>query len=492
MWNTLTILWAALVLTPICLASVGKFIRRNRRHPPSPLSLPFIGNVFSIPSGLEHISYMKIGEQLKSDVIFLEVLGQRIIVLNSAQAASELLDQRSRFHSDRYCPPMIKDPKFDWSDNVGMVEYGDIFRHHRRMMSNWMNPRVTVRFHPIQENHAQYLLQRFLELQTNPDPLEETRTILFYTVAAFAMHAIYGYRLKGTEDAFLKEAKIAVDHVVEAGMFTSGYFLVNIIPALAYVPDWFPGADWKRVAREWRAQKDAAINAPFEWTKSQVAAGVAEPSLLNSLLQDHNLTSNLTPEENDRRLKELGITLFAGKSNRTTSILVGFIAAMVLNPKAQERAQREMDAVLGEFTLPRISDRERLPYVNNLILEVLRWRPMIPTGVPHVCFQDDEYRGYKISKGTIIMGNVWAMSCDRSVYQDPEVFNPDRFSDPVVPSLPIFGWGRRKCPGKHLAESLLFISIASLLSCFTFSRKRDAGGNEIIPEIEYTSNAIIL
>jgi hypothetical protein len=47
-------------------------------------------------------------------------------------------------------------------------------------------------------------------------------------------------------------------------------FLVNIFPALSYVPDWFPGTGWKHTVREWREYKAEATNAPFEWTKAQV------------------------------------------------------------------------------------------------------------------------------------------------------------------------------------------------------------------------------
>ena len=59
---------------------------------------------------------------------------------------------------------------------------------------------------------------------------------------------------------------------------------------------------------------------------------------------------------------------------------MSFVAAMVLNPEAQTKAQLELDTVLGPFSLPTISDRERLPYVNKLISEVIRWRPASPTG----------------------------------------------------------------------------------------------------------------
>lgn len=52
-------------------------------------------------------------------------------------------------------------------------------------------------------------------------------------------------------------------------------FLVNTIPWLAYVPDWFPGAGWKKTAREWRDQKDHALNSSYYWTKQQAVSPIS-------------------------------------------------------------------------------------------------------------------------------------------------------------------------------------------------------------------------
>lgn len=100
--------------------------KRKLRHPPSPRFFPIIGHLLSIPPGPEHLAYMKLGKELNSkleherkyltinsragDIIFLQLFGYNIIVLNSARAASDLLDKRSALYSDRFCPPMIKDP----------------------------------------------------------------------------------------------------------------------------------------------------------------------------------------------------------------------------------------------------------------------------------------------------------------------------------------------------------------------------------------------
>ncbi|KAH7344752.1 cytochrome P450 [Rhizoctonia solani] len=172
--------------------------------------------------------------------------------------------------------------------------------------------------------------------------------------------------------------------------------------------------------------------------------------------------------------------------------LVNLVAAIVTHPDVQTKAQQELDDVLGPETLPTAADRERLPYIQNLFRETLRWRPVLPIGVPYVCWQDDVYRKYDIRKGTVVIGNQWAMSRDERFYKDPDVFNPDRYLDASVPVMPAFGWGRRKCPGMHFAESSLFVTIASLLATFTFLRKKDLGGKEIMPNIESEANVVVV
>ena len=56
---------------------------------------------------------------------------------------------------------------------------------------------------------------------------------------------------------------------------------------------------------------------------------------------------------------------------------------MNLYPEAQKKAQEEIDAVVGTHRLPTIDDRDRLPYVNGLLKEVLRWGPATPLGLLH-------------------------------------------------------------------------------------------------------------
>jgi cytochrome P450 len=84
-----------------------------------------------------------------------------------------------------------------------------------------------------------------------------------------------------------------------------------------------------------------------------------------------------------------------------------FVLAMTLFPEAQQKAQEELDAIIGHGRLPNMADRPSLPYLNALYLEVLRWSPVVPLGLPHRLTDDDVYNGVLIPKGSIIIANVW-------------------------------------------------------------------------------------
>ncbi len=100
---------------------------------------------------------------------------------------------------------------------------------------------------------------------------------------------------------------------------------------------------------------------------------------------------------------------------------------MVQYPSVQKQAQAELDTLLNNGErLPSLSDRDKLPYINALCLEVLRYHSVLPTSIflcifkspemsdefpcidiPHCTSQDDVYNGYFIPKGSLVIANIW-------------------------------------------------------------------------------------
>jgi cytochrome P450 len=84
---------------------------------------------------------------------------------------------------------------------------------------------------------------------------------------------------------------------------------------------------------------------------------------------------------------------------QTSTALETFFYAMTIFPNAQKKAQQELHTVVGSSRLPDYNDWDSLPYLEALLREVLRWRPVFPLGVAHAITDDDVFKGYLIPKG---------------------------------------------------------------------------------------------
>ena len=162
--------------------------------------------------------------------------------------------------------------------------------------------------------------------------------------------------------------------------------------------------------------------------------------------------------------------------------------AMVAYPETQARAHAELDAIVGRARLPTFADYPRLPYIRAMVKEVLRWRPAGPLGVPHRSTEDDWYEGMFIPKGTICLANLWHMNRDPEIFRkNADRFDPARYLDVSEDNAPggsyikeqghfSFGFGRRSCVARHMANNSLFINFAVMLWANKLERKKDASG----------------
>ncbi len=98
---------------------------------------------------------------------------------------------------------------------------------------------------------------------------------------------------------------------------------------------------------------------------------------------------------------------------------------------------------------------------------------------------------------------------DENIYSDPHAFRPERFlpdhGEPH-PKGGFFGFGRRYvliltrsnygshscriCVGRHLSDNSLWIAAVSILATCDILKVKDKFGNEVVPEVKFTSNMI--
>lgn len=177
---------------------------------------------------------------------------------------------------------------------------------------------------------------------------------------------------------------------------------------------------------------------------------------------------------------------------QTVSTMSCFFLAMMVFPDVQRKAQKEIDAVVGPNRLPTVDDRDRLPYVNAIVKEALRWHPVTPIGLPHVATEDDIYEGYLIPKDAVIMPMIWGFMHDPKLFNDPSTFKPERFlgeRPEMDPHELAFGFGRRICPGRILADISVWLTIAQSLAVFNIAKPVE-NGFVVEPTIEFLPGTI--
>ncbi|KAF8524543.1 cytochrome P450 [Hysterangium stoloniferum] len=457
---------------------------KNITLPPGPPRRPIVGNLYDLPKTHEWETYTSWAKQY-GDVVYVKALQQHMIFVNSVSAAKELFEKRSSIYSDRFDFPMLNHLMgFDWS--FVLMPYGDRWRRNRRMFHQHFYPGAIKAYQPLQIKHARDLLKRLQE--TPHDFMDHTRQLS----GAITMDILYGIKVKPSGDPYLKLAEEALK--VAAVAANPGTYIVDTFPILKYVPEWMPGAGFKVKARIWKEELGSKMPVmPHEECKRTMAAGNATVSYTASALERLARRTDEGVAEEEEVIRGTAATGYAAGTDTTTVALQWFIIAMIKYPEVQKKAQAELDNVLGIDRLPTFDDWPSLPYINAICLEIQRWRPVLPLGIAHALMEDDVYNNMFLPKGTIVVGNSWAMLHDEKVY-GPKVdeFNPERFFLPgVKPDIsPAFGFGRRICPGRYIAEKTIFIAVASLLKVFNFSCAKGAGGKEILLNITFTSGAI--
>ncbi|KAJ7142240.1 cytochrome P450 [Mycena epipterygia] len=448
--------------------------------PPGPKKLPIVGNLFDLPPAFEWETYKEWSRQYKSDIIQLDLVGQSVIILSSLETTEDLLDKRSSIYSDRPRLPMLNE-LMGWTFNFALMKYGDIWRAHRRLFSQGFSAAAARNFHPKELAATHGLLRR---LAHTP---EAFRDHIRQMAGEIIIPVAYGIDVLPVNDPYLA----AAEHAVEVGKqaVIPGRFLVDSIPLLKHVPDWFPGAGFKRQAKEWSEVGRVLVDNPFDEVKRQIASGTASYSFSSDSLRILSESDDKYYDEDT--VKATAASMYIAGADTTVTALSTFFLAMLANPEAQRKARMEMDAVLGQGQLPNFNDEQSLPYVSALVKEVFRWRPVAPLGVPHFLAVEDEYRGYRIPAGSVVFGNVWAI-LQNEMYPDPNAFKPERFlrdgklNPDVRDPQAAFGFGRRICPGRHMAMSSVWITIASVLAVFEITKPVGDDGQIIEPSFEYS------
>ncbi|KAH7922011.1 cytochrome P450 [Leucogyrophana mollusca] len=385
-------------------------------------------------------------------VVSLRQGSQVTIMIGRVQAAWEIMEKEGGALVDR--PRSIAAGEILSRGNRILLEgSGERFRRLRRAVHTHLQPKAAETYESIQLEDAQSVMLDILD-----DPKNHQRHAQRYA-ASVVLRITYG---KSTPTSVNDQEVVRIHQVARNALsvILPGAYLVERIPLLRYFPGYTKDLD------RWHDEEVQLFREQVDRVKSEVATNVAGPSFVRTLLENID-NHQLLPDE----MAYLAGTLFGAGSDTTASAITVLIMAAACHPEAQARVQEEIDMVVGRERLPSFDDEDSLPQLKAFAHEALRWRPISPIGFAHRATRDIIWRGQCIPEGATVFGNHWAITRDPDVFPDPETFDPQRWlakDGAFRGDLRTFtyGFGRRVCPGQHVANRSIYINLALLLWSF--------------------------
>ncbi|KAH7318295.1 cytochrome P450 [Stachybotrys elegans] len=463
---------------------------------PGPRQYPIIGRIHDLPRFSMWLKFKEWADEF-GPIYETSMMGQKFIIISDEDMAHELLTKQGNNFAGRPQIRALIDHK------IGPMYEALQDRHETwRTQRKWVHAAMAAFHQHHFYGHIEQEVKRYL-VSLLVDPVRfhnSTRELTGRIICRLAW-----------DDA--PQGKLYGDDAIETltQMSVSGP-IVNTATPLWSLGDLVGYNPWRRFEEARMGRQRAHWTHTLRVCKQRFLRGDLPSDTwahryMQQLVEEGNAALEQTAEQEDFAACMLGFQCLVGVVTLSGPSQF-FLMSMALHPEWLKKAQEEIDAVCGD-RMPDIKDYPALPTVRACIKETLRWRSGVPLGVPHQCETASEFMGVPIEKGTVILACEWNINRVPEKYPDPENYHPERWLDPSWPTyegpltkypnlrdghgMHTFGWGRRTCLGKSLADDELFLIAASVCWGFDLSTKKCPHTGEEVPiDSQATNSNVIL
>ncbi|CAL8380570.1 unnamed protein product [Arctogadus glacialis] len=452
---------SCLVIAFLMLLLVRQLVKQRRPpgFPPGPSPIPVIGNIYSLAT--EPHVFLKKQSEVHGQIFSLDLGGILTVVLNGYDCIRECLYNQSEVFADRPSLPLFK--KMTKMGGLLNHKYGRGWIEHRKLACN--------SFRYFGSGQREFERRISEECMFFVDAIDvhkgkpfNPKHLVTNAVSNITNLIIFGQRFTYDDHNFQHMIELFSENVELA---VSGWALLyNAFPWIEYVPFGKHQKLFRNAAEVYRFLQQ--VIEDFSQGRVPQAPRHYVDAYLDELEQSTKDPGTSYSREN--LIYSVGELIIAG-TETTTNTLRWAMLYLALYPNIQERVHQEIDSVLVNGRAPSLEDKQRMPYVEAVLHEVLRFCNIVPLGIFRATSQDAKVNGYTIPKGTMVITNLYSVHFDEKYWNDPGVFSPQRFLDSNgnfvrrEAFLP-FSLGRRQCLGEQLARMEMFLFFTTMLQRF--------------------------
>ena len=364
-----------------------------------------------------------------------------------------LVKEAERFPKSRYMRSMLT---YLLGDGI-FVSNGELWKKQRRMMDPAFNQARIQDVFPLMLDATQAMGERLRGhaegdvLAIDEETTHVTADIIFRTIYSRALRRDEADRIFRAFDQYQETAH------------RQGFWAMAGVPTVLSLGRRLA----RRHARTIRGLLERGVDRRIDELNGKPDTG--HKDILASLLE---AVDPVTGAKFSRKelVDQIAVMFLAGHETSASS-LAWALYLIAMRPDIQDRMHSEAAAVFGDRP-PDFSDIKRLKLARDVFRETLRLYPPV-SFIGRANVETEKMRDKVMKPGSIIFVSPWLIQRHRKLWKKPDVFDPDRFSDPATKEsirnayIP-FSAGPRVCLGASFAMQEGTLILAYLARHFRF------------------------
>uniref|UniRef100_A0A0K0EZ42 Cytochrome P450 18a1 (inferred by orthology to a D. melanogaster protein) n=1 Tax=Strongyloides venezuelensis TaxID=75913 RepID=A0A0K0EZ42_STRVS len=448
---------------------VFNFYKKVRSLPPGPMPVPILGNLLSIDLKKMHL-WIHDQKKIYGNVFTVWIPTPQVVFADYDVINEALVTNGDYFigrNVDGY-----PDKAFHEKVNTGVIfSEGEEWRDQRRLSMHILRNFGMSR--TIIQDKIHLVIQDFYEYLDNLEDKDNVNIskVIQLSVGNVINLILFGFMYTHTDNDDFFEFANALDNSIKTGN-TLEFKLIMLIPSIDKIPI-LKDILYKRITQKQIKMRELT-KIQIDKCRESYNIDNEPQNFIHSVMKEIQSIDSKYSYLNSDHLEGMVLDFWVAGMETSTTTLKWFTLLIMKHLDIQEKLQEEIDNVIGRDQLVQLSDRAKMPYMSAFITEGQRYVNMVPMVPPHKCTQDTVVNKHLIPKNTLTQPFFWGANMDEKYFENPSVFNPDRFLDTegnfrIEQEHMAFGKGKRVCAGKSLADAELFLFFTALLQRYKFT-----------------------